>query len=583
MPCFFLALTFNINGLVDSMLAGVFFSSAHIAAIGIAVPSGMIASAILLALVQGTVMFYATALGRGSRNKINEMFSFGVYAVIATGMLLTIVSILLSRQIVTLFGAKTPELREYASQYLCFNSLTYAPNSLAQLIFLILGTYGYQKDMAWANLLNFFTNLVFSILFIKLLPDIGIGALGLGTFVSSIVYFVSCVIIVRVRSLRLPLVRVKLSAKTYYDTIVKGSASSLDKLIDGTISAVINGIIVSSALGVDGIAIYTVVKSIWQLSQVSAEGMGYTLTPMSALFYGAKDKNGVKTSFSDALKLGMVLSIVWAVLLYLCMPLLLRIYSGAGDIENAVEIIRTGTLTTLLFAPLFMFLYLLGSFFDATDNSTYCVILFVIPDSVIFPILAFLAIKLSGYAGLWISFAGNSAIFIVGYYIVYLIKNKKLSIDLEDILFLKNGMCEKCPALDVSIRYEDNDISALSQKIHSYLTEEGASKRVAYIVALCMDELASNIVRHSRRTEKAKDTPIMDIKILSDERRFKILIRNMSTRYNPFETDHDDDEMSKVGIKMVQKFAYKIRYNYFYQSNIITINIDKNAVAVNER
>ncbi len=577
LPCFFLALTFNITGLVDSMLAGAFFSSEHIAAIGIVASAEMIVSSILLAFVQGTVMFYTTALGRGSRNVINEIFSFGVCSVALTGLLLTLISMTFAGQIVTVFGAKTPELREYASQYLWFNALTYIPNSLAQLIFLILGAYGYQKDMMWANIFSFITNVLCSVAFVKLIPDIGIGALGLGTFVASLVNCLTCVAIVRLRAIRLPLVKVKPSLKKYVSTFAKGSASSVDKFIDGAISAVINGIIVTSALGVNGLAVYAVVKNIRQLLQVAAEGMGYTVTPMAALLYGSKDKNGVIRVLSLAIKLGMILAVAWSLLIWYSLPLLLKIYSGTADISGDIYDIRNGILILLIFLPLSLSLYLLGLFYDATDKSNCCIAVFVIPDSVIFPILAFLLIRFFGYDGLWFAFAGNQALFAVGYYIFYIIRNRKLSIGIEDVIFLKNGMCEKVPTLDVSIRYDDTDICWLSKKIQSYLIAEGSSSRTAYIVALCMDELATDIVQHSRNTQvKNVSKTVMDIKILSNEKRFKILIRNMSKRYNPFDFQTLDDNVSKIGIRTVQKLAYKIRYNYVYQSNIMTINIDKN-------
>ena len=77
------------------------------------------------------------------------------------------------------------------------------------------------------------------------------------------------------------------------------------------------------------------------------------------------------------------------------------------------------------------------------------------------------------------------------------------------------------------------------------------------------------------KDDKAAERTIMDIKLFSDVDSHRIIIRNAAEAYNPLDFEFDDETFSKIGIKMVQKLARRIDYNYVYRMNIITIDVDK--------
>ena len=144
------------------------------------------------------------------------------------------------------------------------------------------------------------------------------------------------------------------------------------------------------------------------------------------------------------------------------------------------------------------------------------------------------------------------------------------------MLCLDESIRDHVPALDISIHSTNTDVSGISQKVHEFLIQQNAPSKTAYVTALCLEELAADFVTHTRiKGEKAAERDIMDIKLFSDEDFYRIVIRNAADAYNPLDFEFKNDDLTKVGVNMVQKLAHRIDYNYVYRMNIITIDVSK--------
>lgn len=573
---FVIALVFNINGLVDSVLAGSLFSTVHIAAVGVATSAKLFAEALMMALIQGTVNCHAGLVGRGMRREGNKAISFGVYLVIGFGAVLAIVTALFAEPIVRVFGARTAELAAPAALYLRFCAVTYIPNALANLLYLTLNTYGCHGDALVANLIHLAVNLSLSVLFVKVFPGIGIGALGLGTGCASLAALGVCLLTVRRRKIKLELVRAKYKWYRLVRVFRLGIVSSLNLLIDGTVGALINHIIVASVLGTNGLAVFTVVRSFWILGTVAADGINYAVAPLFNLTYAARDKGALRQVLIESMRQGVLYALVWTALILLLNNPLIRLYGG--DAAALHGVIRTGIFVTLVFLPCYTVNYMIAAFYDATESFLRSLALAAIPDSVLFPLLLWLLIPSCGYIGIWLALGGNTLLFFLLVYGIMCLRQRSLRVSFDRVLHLDGGDCARYPEIDVSIRYSDGDVSALSASIQAFLKQENASSRVAYVTALCMDELTTDIVTHARQyPPRHPDAAVMDVKMLADEKSFIIIIRSAAGRYNPLDFTLDPDDFSKVGVAMAQKAARKIRYSYLYGVNVISIEIDRDA------
>ena len=151
-----------------------------------------------------------------------------------------------------------------------------------------------------------------------------------------------------------------------------------------------------------------------------------------------------------------------------------------------------------------------------------------------------------------------------------------MTLSYNRIFCLDKEIRDNVPKIDISIKSDNRDVTFISGQVHEFLEAEGIDPKKAYATALCLEELAVDFVEHTAETDSAKsEDTIMDIKLFVDEDMLRIIIRNEAPMYNPLDFQLDTESFSKVGVKLAQKFAHSIRYNYVYQINIITINICK--------
>lgn len=563
--------------MVDITLGGVFFTPTHIAAIGVAMPIMMFALAIMNAISGGANLMLTTALGRGDKETANRMFSLGVSGPFVIGLIFLVMIEIFAEPMVVLFGAQTPELTQYAVAYLRWYALLIPFCGVNRMVGSVCSTYGYVGKYMAESITGIVTNIIFSILFIKLTP-LGIGSLGLGSAVSGVLNVGLSWIIIRLSHIPLRLRIYRYGFKELGATLLHGLPSTTDSLVDSAVAGIVNNLIVAN-LGAAGLAIQSVVKSLFNVITVPIMATGTATGPLFGLFYGARDKQGLKKTIGSGLVIGVISAVVWAGVCVAALPLLLKVFMrNAADIENAEQLIRQGIYIMLIFVPFRTCAVTLGHFYEATERFKQSLAISIIPDSLIYPVLLALLLPELGYTGLWLAQGGNALVFFIIMYLLHAVVKKTLKMSTDDILQFDRRVREAVPMLDVSIGYNNIGVAGISNRIHGFMLKEYGTKRTAYLTALCLEELMADFIAHSQITEEKirGGGAFTDVKLFSDEDAFRIIIRNAAKQYDPLDFEYDDESFSKIGIKMAQKLADRIDYCYVYRMNIVTIYVAKN-------
>ena len=227
-----------------------------------------------------------------------------------------------------------------------------------------------------------------------------------------------------------------------------------------------------------------------------------------------------------------------------------------------------------VYLPLTAFVRIITQFFESIEKSLMGLLYSMIPDSIIFPILLFILLPILGYNGIWISFSLNAIPFIFVLYLIRSISAKSLTLSYDRIFCIDEEIRDNVPKIDISITSVNRDVSFISDKVYTFLIAEGVEHRIAHTTALCLEELAADFVEHTaeEHTKKSENT-IMDIKLFADNDMLRTIIRNESSMYNPLDFELDGESFKKMGVKLAQKLAHSIKYNYVYKMNIVTIDI----------
>ena len=416
--------------------------------------------------------------------------------------------------------------------------------------------------------------------------SLSIGALALGTVAAELITLIFNICAKHHFGVEAKLRFVKPSFSSLVVQFKKGLPVVGSIFIESLIAGLINIIILkancwngSSLNGTQVLTIYTVVRSFWQMSQVSSQAMGLSAIPMIGLFYGAKDKDAVKTVWKNGTVAGILFTFIWSIILIAISPLIFRAYGeGIANLENYIGYAVFILLPCALF---FTFIYMLQTFYAVINKPIPSILVSVIPEAIIFPVtLVILLNTIKGGANniyiIWLTMGLNAVIFFLIAYTGHVIKNKTFKIDLDRMLQVNKGYEYKLPIFDVSINKLE-EISQLAETIQNFFKENNVSDRTSMFTALAVDEIANDIMKKGNISSKKlpENIPYLDVKIMSEQDYVKIIIRDAGDTYNPLAFDQLEDNAAKFGVKAVQRMANYIRYQRVYKMNIVTIEISK--------
>ena len=567
-------LTVSVALMVDTLLAGALLGQQAIAAVAIGTPAIGIFQALTQTVVSGAAVKMTISAGRSDTQKMNRACALGISATALLGLVFISVCLLLADRLAMAFGgAGNPAVAAQAALYLRAGSVCILMGSLNTFLGKILTLFGYQKDVLRAALIAMTGNIIFSILYIWLLPDhLAIMGLSAGTWTGGGLACLSSFLAIRAHKIPLrPRLR-DVDVKEIPEIFRLGFPTSGNNLADGVVSGVVNNIIVMGFGGdTTALSVYTAVKGVMSFAVTAVLGATTSTGSLFGILYGARDKNGFLRTFREGIRMGLVATVAWCGVILAALPLLARFYGMTGNPE-----FRGGVLLCLLFIPLCLVTRLLVQVFETTGKTAMGLLYSIVPDSVIYPLLLAALLPVLGYDGIWLAYNANVLPFGLVLYLVRSVKAGTLRMSWERLLCLDETIRDNVPMLDISISSSNTDVTGISRQVHEFLSGQEVSARTAYMTALCLEELAADFVAHTLQEGKQDaERVIMDIKLFSDEDRLRVVIRNEAAAYNPLDFSLDDTTFAKVGVKLAQKVARRIEYSYVYKLNIVTIDVDK--------
>lgn len=561
----------SMSLMCDSLLAGSLISQIAIAAVAIGNPITGVFRSLIQSIANGASVQLTVCTGRNDKEGTNRAHSLGIIGSVIFGILLMLVALLFADVLVLLFGgASNATAADMAALYLRACAPMIVCSALNIYFGRTLPVFGCQKDSFMISLFGIITNILFSILFVKILPaEKAIAGLGIGTSISSALQVVMAFVIIRLRRIPLRFRLYKFQVKEIISVLKLGIPSSSNNLIDGLIAAVINNIILAGFGGdTMALSVYSAVKGVFTFAQAASMTSVVSSGPLFGLLYGARDKNGLRRSLRESFFIGLAFSILWASVMLLLLPILMKFYGMPGN-----PLVRSGVYVTFLFLPVLLALRVMTTLFESTERFSMGMLYSILPDSIIYPLMLVVLLPIWGYTGIWIAYGANGIPFFILLYIIRSLKNRSGKMTFDRFICLDESVRDNVPRLDISIRANSEDISNISSQVNNFLKAD-VSERTAYMSALCLEELAADFAGHTE-TEKDSREEIMDIKLFLDEKHVRIILRNAAERYNPLDFEFDSESFSKVGVKLVQKVAKRIDYSYVYKMNIVTIDLAK--------
>lgn len=116
------------------------------------------------------------------------------------------------------------------------------------------------------------------------------------------------------------------------------------------------------------------------------------------------------------------------------------------------------------------------------------------------------------------------------------------------------------------------DVTGFSERIQTFVTDQGHSGKAAYFSALAMEEMAGNIVNYSFGADHKKHA--LDVRVVSTKNGILLRIKDDCKAFNPVEMNrifNHEDPFKNIGIRMISKLADEFSYQNTFGLNVLTI------------
>lgn len=320
--------------IVDSIWVAGLGASA-LAALGFTVPIYMVIVGIGQGLGTGTTSLIARCIGAKNQEKANNS---GLHSVLITGILSIIIPAILLiflKDILYLMGAASviTLATEYA-QILFIGSFAILFNLVGSSI---LRAEGDMKRATYAIAITSLLNMVIAPVFIYTLK-MGISGAAFATVLSSSVATIAIFYWILIK--RNTYISFKLSNFHFKWNIIKDIVqvalpATMEECVMSILTVGINAMLVITA-GVTAVAVYTAGWRIVSLGIIPAIGIEGALLTVAGMAYGAKNFKNLEISFNYAIKLGVIISILLSVLIYVFAPNIAWLFSyssNSGDLS----------------------------------------------------------------------------------------------------------------------------------------------------------------------------------------------------------------------------------------------------------
>lgn len=387
--------------IVDGMFVGKGVGSNALAAVNIAFPPNLIATALTLTISVGGSTLVAMDLGSGKKQEAINKFNESILLLIISAIALFIAGVFFSKPMAYALGAPD-SLIDDVYNYIKFCFLFSIPLVLSQGLNCFLRNDGAPKLAMCAMISGSLTNILLDYIFIFIFKWGVTGAAiatGLGELVSmtmAIIYFARGKGVLRFK-------RCRTSFKAIKDITMIGFPAFLTECTIAVVTMSFNMVILKR-IGESGAAAYSIMNYITTVINMIILGIAQGMQPLLSFYHGAKEDDKVKYYYSLALKSVLVAAVVNYFIFLLFGKFMISFFTSDGNLINttyeALELFSLGT----FFAGINV---IKSSYFQCVKMSKVSTVACVLRGFVATQISLMILPGIIGNNGIWLSNLGG--------------------------------------------------------------------------------------------------------------------------------------------------------------------------------
>ena len=294
--------------LVDGILIGQFIGPEGLASFNLVFPLFSFLAAIGIIVATGGSALIGKYLGENKIKDANQIFNLSLVLTISVGIVLSIVTLILADDITRFLGA-TDILFDATKEYFTILAVFFILFLVGIVLQFFVRNEGDAIYPIKATLVSVGINIPMTYIFLGVL-DMSLGAAALGSGISLIASTVLLFVYFLRKKTMLSYGRPAFSFSVIKRILYNGSSEGLSEISAGIVVLVFN-ITLIQYLGEIGIAAFAIISLTSLIVIMINVGLSMALQPMVSYNYGAKSIQRVRDTLKIALKLSIILGVVF--------------------------------------------------------------------------------------------------------------------------------------------------------------------------------------------------------------------------------------------------------------------------------
>ena len=561
----FSALTVSLCLLIDSVMISRFLGENAIAAYGLSNPLLLAIGAIGTLMAAGIQVVCGKALGRGSREEANAVYSSSIAVATVVSLLFLAVAVLFCSPLATALGAgSSGELHDLTKDYLAGFSIG-APGSMGALILIPFLQMGGQSSLLIVAVLAMTVTDVALDLLNVLVFHGGMFGMGLASALSYYAavlvagfWFLSGKCIFRFS-------RKSANRKTVAELFRCGIPAGVTMIASVILLYSMNRLLYALD-GSVAVAAYTVIMSIGNAANCITTGVGGVSLTLCGIFYHEEDRSAMRETVRLLCVHGVILGLGMGILLLAFAPAFVSLFiAQAGKTQDAavlgLRLFAAGLIPCCINNAL-KYAYQASGRPGLTEAVS-------LAEGALFPALAgFVFSRLMGITGAWLAFGAGEILALIALGLLIRRVSGKYPWKQDACLLLKQDFgapADQTLEMDIASMAE---VAAASEDTERFCLEHGLDARSANHIALCIEEMAGNVIRHGFAKDQKKHR--LSVRITKGRDRWTLRFRDDCRAFDPVHFV-PDEEGRGLGIRLMFAMSEEAHYSYSLNLNNLVL------------
>ncbi len=560
----------SVNGIVDSLYASHRIGQSAMSAIGLFGPLNHFLYAASIMFVSGSQVLYGRYLAR-DRSKINHLFTV---TLVVSGGLGLLTSVLLVIGVVTggtsVLVKTQPDLK-MLNDYILGQVIGIPALIMGQQLFSFLSLENSRKWTMMASIICFAANWIGDQLFISTFRW-GTFGLGLSTSLSEWVFLA---VLALYYILGKSEWKFSLKGCEWHDApqiVSLGYSGALSRFVEMFRCLIVN-FLVLKYVGSVGISSFAASNSVLAVFWPVIFGMMAVARMLFTIYAGEEDRRSLVDVMKVVMTRGMAVVLVMVAGLVLSAePLTRMFFRDPSDPIYYYTVMGFRLLPLCMPFALWSLVYV--PYAQVAEKKIISVVLPIVDGVIGVVVCSFILIPTMKMNGLYISNILNGVICAIVILIGAWVSLKRFPRNIEDLMAIPDhigvGPEER---MDISITRQD-DVTEVSERVFKFCESRGIDARRSYYAALCMEEMAGNIVAHGFTKDEKQHSA--DIRVVHKDDGIILRIRDNCTAFDPTEYHKVmkiQPNGKNAGIHLVYGIAKEVSYQNLLGMNVLTIQI----------